>query len=412
MVKDQKYFYVQTEQLHVQKASNGLSVKGEALPFEKVSRNGFRYIKESVENTFESLIGASMLFNHNQDRSIGHVKNAYVQEGALFYEADLDPEDEVARKVARGDISKVSIQVSYDEDKSYIDDEGTVHAWVKEFYELSAVTIPGFVDTSIQLAESLKKKEEVDLTPPKAAKNNAKRALEIKEETDSDCGTRVGWERANQLASGENLSEDTVKRMASFNRHRKNSDGNPREDCGALMWLAWGGDAGVDWAIEKSKEIDAKEGFKMKKQEKTETSLESVMQKVKESKTLTEEEVKVLSEAVAKEADEEDSKDSDKDSEEKTEKTDDTEDDSKESDEEDDESKEEKDEDDMKEKYKELSDKVANLEKMVKAMQNKQESLLKPATEEQVNAALKEDASESEETITLTREEFLRARKE
>lgn len=309
MVKDQKYFYVQTEQLHVQKASNGLSVKGEALPFEKVSRNGFRYIKESVENTFQSLIGASMLFNHNQDRSIGHVKNAYVQEGALFYEADLDPEDEVARKVARGDISKVSIQVAYDEDKSYIDDEGTVHAWVKEFYELSAVTIPGFVDTSIQLAESLQKK-----------------------------------------------------------------------------------------------------GFKMEKQEKTETSLESVMQKVKESKTLTEEEVKVLSEAVAKEADEEDSKDSDKDSEEKT---DDTEDDSKESDEEDDEeSEEEKDEDDMEEKYKELSDKVANLEKMVKAMQKKQESLLKPATEEQVNAALKEDASESEETITLTREEFLRARKE
>ena len=87
---------------------------------------------------------------------------------------------------------------------------------------------------------------------PKAATENAKRAIRIKEENDRGCGTRVGWTRARQLADRKPISLDTVRRMASFNRHRQNSAGDPKEDCGALMWLAWGGTEGVDWAIRTS----------------------------------------------------------------------------------------------------------------------------------------------------------------
>jgi ATP-dependent protease ClpP protease subunit len=93
---------------------------------------------------------------------------------------------------------------------------------------------------------------------PKAASDNAKRALKFREETDNknDCGTPVGWARANQLAKGEGISADTVKRMASFNRHRQNKDVPYEEGCGGLMWDAWGGTEGVDWAIRKSEQID------------------------------------------------------------------------------------------------------------------------------------------------------------
>lgn len=93
---------------------------------------------------------------------------------------------------------------------------------------------------------------------PKAASENAKRALKFREETDNknDCGTPVGWARANQLAKGEGISADTVKRMASFNRHRQNKDVPYEEGCGGLMWDAWGGTEGVDWAIRKSEQID------------------------------------------------------------------------------------------------------------------------------------------------------------
>ena len=93
---------------------------------------------------------------------------------------------------------------------------------------------------------------------PKAASENAKRALKFREETDNknDCGTLVGWARANQLAKGEGISADTVKRMASFNRHRQNKDVPYEEGCGGLMWDCWGGTEGVDWAIRKSEQID------------------------------------------------------------------------------------------------------------------------------------------------------------
>jgi hypothetical protein len=91
---------------------------------------------------------------------------------------------------------------------------------------------------------------------PKAASENAARAIKLRDEYDLGCGTLVGWQRANQLAKGENISRETIARMSAFERHRDNSKGDPKEDCGALMWLAWGGDEGVDWAKRKLKQID------------------------------------------------------------------------------------------------------------------------------------------------------------
>lgn len=91
---------------------------------------------------------------------------------------------------------------------------------------------------------------------PQAARVNAQRALNIKEQYGSNCGTPVGWARANQLAKGENITRETIARMSAFERHRENSKGDPKKDCGALMWLAWGGDEGIAWAQRKLKEID------------------------------------------------------------------------------------------------------------------------------------------------------------
>ena len=100
---------------------------------------------------------------------------------------------------------------------------------------------------------------------PEAAKKNAKKAIEWKEKYGRDevtAATRVGWARAHQLAGGEALSADTVKRMAAFNRHRKNSKISPKhkdtpwKDNGYVAWLTWGGDEGVDWAMRQSEKMD------------------------------------------------------------------------------------------------------------------------------------------------------------
>ena len=104
--------------------------------------------------------------------------------------------------------------------------------------------------------DEMKEKAETYNDYPEAASNNAKRALKYKEENGSDCGTHVGWTRANQLANREKISRDTIARMASFKRHQQNKDVPYSEGCGGIMWDAWGGDAGINWAIRKLDQID------------------------------------------------------------------------------------------------------------------------------------------------------------
>jgi hypothetical protein len=91
---------------------------------------------------------------------------------------------------------------------------------------------------------------------PKQAVENAKIAIRYAEENGwGSCGTAVGKIRASQLANNEPISEETIARMAAFERHRQNSDKELGDGCGRLMWLAWGGDEGVEWAQRKLEQI-------------------------------------------------------------------------------------------------------------------------------------------------------------
>lgn len=97
---------------------------------------------------------------------------------------------------------------------------------------------------------------------PDTAKNNARKALNHKKDNGSSCGTRVGWLRANQIANGEGLSEDTVQRTYSFLSRAetydqgKYFDEDGKEICGSIMYDAWGGSAMRDWAEAKFKKIE------------------------------------------------------------------------------------------------------------------------------------------------------------
>ena len=98
---------------------------------------------------------------------------------------------------------------------------------------------------------------------PEGAKNNAKKALKHREDNGTDCGTPVGWQRANQLSSGEAISDDVLVRTYSFLSRAKTydqgrfTDEDGKEICGSIMYAAWGGDPMLNWAkrtIEKMKE--------------------------------------------------------------------------------------------------------------------------------------------------------------
>ena len=102
--------------------------------------------------------------------------------------------------------------------------------------------------------------------PTKGMIEEAKRGLEWRREHNRG-GTAVGVARARDISNGDNLSDDTVKRMHSyFSRHEVDKKGkgfSPGEDgfpsAGRIAWALWGGDAGQTWAAAKVKRMAAKE---------------------------------------------------------------------------------------------------------------------------------------------------------
>ena len=91
---------------------------------------------------------------------------------------------------------------------------------------------------------------------PSGVKNNAKRGLELNEKVDNKCATQVGKVRAQQLAQGKPISEETIKRMYSYlSRAEEYYDEGDTKACGTISYLLWGGKAGKRWAESKLKEL-------------------------------------------------------------------------------------------------------------------------------------------------------------
>jgi len=119
----------------------------------------------------------------------------------------------------------------------------------------------GSYDSKEEAEERLRQieffKAEENYKPPKSVREAAQRAIEwIEAGLAGDGFTSVGRTRAGQLARGENISIETLKRMKSFfSRHKvdgqalgfnRGEKGFP--SAGRVSWDAWGGDAGFAWA--------------------------------------------------------------------------------------------------------------------------------------------------------------------
>ncbi len=146
---------------------------------------------------------------------------------------------------------------------------GSVHIEDEEFWNnfIKTGELNGFsVEIASQLVKDTFAKTYTDY--PKAATENAKKALDWIEEKGRDvvkAGTETGLARANQLAKREGISKETISRMAAFERHRDNSkidsefEGKPWLDKGYVAWLLWGGDEGIAWAQRKLEQLENEE---------------------------------------------------------------------------------------------------------------------------------------------------------
>jgi hypothetical protein len=109
---------------------------------------------------------------------------------------------------------------------------------------------------------------------PESVSNNAKAVLKYVEENGwGSCGTEVGKIRANQLAKGEPISLETVKRMYSYlSRHEVDLESSKGygDGCGKLMYDSWGGKSALSWAKSKinQEEKMSKQYFQIDNEEK------------------------------------------------------------------------------------------------------------------------------------------------
>ena len=125
----------------------------------------------------------------------------------------------------------------------------------KQEYEVSIDDLT--LEDLLQIFEEVKLESYADY--PDGVKNNAKKVLEYTEKNGwGSCGTPVGKVRANQLAKGEAISLETIKRMYSYlSRHEVDLDTSTSfsDGCGYMMYMSWGGKAALGWSRNKLREL-------------------------------------------------------------------------------------------------------------------------------------------------------------
>lgn len=226
---DQKLIYT-TEQVskeNIKREEDKVIVEGLAIPFNSKSRNGVIYRDDSIKEKKDTLKGVSFLFNHQQDKPLGHVKDVGENEKGVIYTADLDPQEEaIIRKIERGDIKHASIGAMV-KNPEFDEENEIVTVDVEEFVELSLVTVPGFKEASAsrnvyELAEAfnnkkLKNKMEEKMKQEKDSKD--------KEEEQEEVTTDVEEEKENK-----ELDEEVEEEEDKVEGEEEKKDDDDEED--------------------------------------------------------------------------------------------------------------------------------------------------------------------------------------
>jgi hypothetical protein len=129
----------------------------------------------------------------------------------------------------------------------------SIEGYFANKYEMSRATV--------KEDKRYKKGKRVDMESytdyPDAVKNNAKRGRELNEKHGNKCATQTGRVRSAQLAAGEPISEETIKRMYSYlSRAEEYYDPSDTSACGTISYLLWGGKAGLRWSKSKLTELE------------------------------------------------------------------------------------------------------------------------------------------------------------
>lgn len=244
--------------MEIKDSEDLLDIKDEQIPYE--------------------LILSDSIFNMEKQNETQRLQNPKQVDA---YEKETNKEKESSKKEIEKrydhemSISESAMMELHEKGETYITQQGnneTMVIKVKYSGSMRKDSIEEFEINEEELTSLIEELEdEKTFKVPAGAKGNAEKVLKWKAEKGSEVKgmTPVGWARARQLATKSEIGLSTVKRMAAFNRHRKNAvvapeyKSEPWKDRGYVAWLGWGGTTGIDWAIKISAANDSKNELEM-----------------------------------------------------------------------------------------------------------------------------------------------------
>jgi hypothetical protein len=180
--------------------------------------------------------------------------------GTWFGIYDVSGNPKVWEQIKLGTYSGFSIEGLFEHKVSTI--KLSLEKGIDELSDDEAEVVLSKIKAMIKKDRRYKGKQRVEMESYSdygdGVKNNAKRGIDLNEKNGNKCATQVGKVRAQQLAGGEPISVETIKRMYSYlSRAEVYYDGaDSTSDCGYISFLLWGGKAGLGWSRNKLRELD------------------------------------------------------------------------------------------------------------------------------------------------------------
>jgi hypothetical protein len=161
-------------------------------------------------------------------------------------------------RVKNGEFNGFSIEGLFEHQKSDI--KLNLEKHIGDLTEDEAEVLLGQIKAIIKKDKRFKSKQWIEMETyadyGSGVKNNAKRGIELNEKNGNKCATQTGKVRAQQLANGEAISVQTIKRMYSYlSRAETYYDESDTSACGTISYLLWGGKAALGYSRNKLREL-------------------------------------------------------------------------------------------------------------------------------------------------------------
>lgn len=244
----------------------------------RMSEDGIPYTIFFSPETIEKISRKFMKNKYNSEVTIEHgnkkVDGIYLTESWLIEQSAKDKSnvygftlprgtwfgiykvdnDEIWEKVKNGDVKGFSVEMLAEHIPSSIKPSQLFSKDIEELTDWESELILGHIMKVLELKKKVELESYSDYG--QEIRNNAKRGIELNDKVNNKCATQVGKVRAQQLANGEPITLETIKRMYSYlSRAETYYDETDTEACGTISYLLWGGKSALSWSRNKLREL-------------------------------------------------------------------------------------------------------------------------------------------------------------